>query len=116
MMTRTSVFDGYDVPASGKGKIMEYHLKDNAVCSGQRGAIRTYGDRIWDEICDKITSDTWRIKDVMAAGLPCLRGLSPVTQRQYIRATLFNIAASPRYEDSSLERLGPQIWAWRETS
>jgi hypothetical protein len=95
---------------------MEYHLKDNAVCSGQRGAILNYGDRIWDEICDKITSDTWHIEDVVDAGLPCLRGMSTVTQRQYIRATLKNIVASPGYEDSSLERLGQQRWAWRRTS
>ncbi len=70
---------------------MKYYPDAPLVMSNQQSAIETYGDGIWEHICNKcICGKSYHIDDILG-DVPEMQHLADRTQKDYIRAVLKNV-------------------------
>jgi len=81
--------------------------------SDQAAFLRNHGDAIFDELCDNVPEEPFRIY-FAATRIPYLRRFAPSLRQKYLRLVLRNVEVSP---SPAVWRYGPgsQFWHWKKS-
>lgn len=85
---------------------MKYNLKKHYV-HGQETWIQTYGDRVFEQLCDCVPEPEFTCTQVLER-ITLLQAFTPKARGKYLRLVLHNVALAPC---PPLTQLG-RLWIW----
>jgi len=69
---------------------MNIFIKPRSFFSTDVTCLQNHGDRIWEQLCDYVPEDSFRITQIVDR-IPCLKPYAVRTKRNYLRLVLENV-------------------------